>query len=264
MVVLATTLRRGLAATLVLLAVGGPAAAQQNIGATSIVVNRVTGALGGETRTLKLGSQVRRNEVIETAKGARTQIIFEDETTLSLAPLTKFTLDEMVYDPGTGDGALTITVTVGALRFISGALASPKNYKINTPVGTIGIRGTIFDLSVAASGATTIVLRAGSIVFTNLAGASQALTQPGTSTTVATGAATPTPPGPPPAAVMQVLTGITGSRPPPKTQIGMPGPGEEGDGGGGGCCLLGPSPGGGLPPPPPPPRRPPPPPPQPQ
>ena len=231
--VLTTMILRGLPAVLLLLLSVQPAATQQQIGATSIVVNRVTGDLGGKTRTLKLGSQVSLNEVIETGKDGQTQIIFDDETTLTLAPLSKFTLDEMVYDPNTGEGALSLAITVGAMRFISGALAAPENYKITTPVGVIGIRGTIFDLFVARSGATTLVLRAGSVIFTNQAGESQILTQPGMSTTVMTGTATPTPPAPPSASTAQILSGITVSESalsPVPAEVGFP---NAGIGGGG-------------------------------
>ena len=229
--VLTTTIRWGVPVILILLSSVHLAAAQQNIGATSIVVNRVTGDLEGDTRTLKLGSHVSLNEVIETSKDGQTQIIFDDETILSLAPLSKFILDEMVYDPNSGEGTLSLTLTVGAMRFISGALEKPENYKIKTPVGVIGIRGTVFDLHVAESGATTLVLRAGVVVFTNQAGQSQTLTQPGMSTTVITGTSTPTPPAPPPASVIQVLTGISGSGaalPSAPAQIGLPNAGIEG------------------------------------
>ena len=56
-------------------------------------------------------------------------------------------LDEFVYDPDPSNSSFILTVTQGALRFTSGVLPSDA-YKINTPVATIGIRGTIVELLV--------------------------------------------------------------------------------------------------------------------
>ena len=54
------------------------------------------------------------------------------------------TIDKFVYNPRTGDGQLTATVSKGFFRFISGKIASknPANVKIKTRVATLSIRGT--------------------------------------------------------------------------------------------------------------------------
>jgi hypothetical protein len=54
-------------------------------------------------------------------------------------------LDEFVYDPHTGVGTVSAQILKGFFRFVTGkvAQAKPSSMKVRTPVGTIGIRGTM-------------------------------------------------------------------------------------------------------------------------
>ena len=53
-------------------------------------------------------------------------------------------LDELVYDPATGNGSMAVNMVEGAFSFISGEIAKtgPDAMTIETPVVTMGIRGT--------------------------------------------------------------------------------------------------------------------------
>ncbi len=138
---------------LVLAAAGSVAAAGANaatdirIGTTASAKNEVSGHLGGTRRALKLGDGVFQNESIATGAGASAQILFTDETALTLGPNSRVTLDKAVYDPAGRKGELVLRATSGAFRFVSGS--GPKNgYKIGTPMGTIGVRGTIIEFAI--------------------------------------------------------------------------------------------------------------------
>ena len=154
-----------------LAAVAGPpfairhAAAQQppDIGVASAVVNRVSGSSGG--RSLKPGDRIYQNERIETADDARGQLLFRDETVLSIGPSATVTLDRFVYDPARGATGAAVNVARGALRFISGNMPS-QAYEIRTPAGSIGVRGTIFDLIVYDDGEVVIRLVQGALTAT--------------------------------------------------------------------------------------------------
>jgi hypothetical protein len=187
------------AITFIALAASAPqAAAQQVIGTAAVVVNRVTG----------IGARVRRNEVIETGPQGRSQFIFADETVLDIAPFSKVTLDELVFDPNQNRGNLALTVVEGAFRFISGTLAK-ESYRVKTPSATIGIRGTVFDLVVENTGATTVVLRQGAVTVTNLANVSVTVDTPGLASTVQSATTPPTPPAAPSASVTQRLAALS-------------------------------------------------------
>jgi hypothetical protein len=96
---------------------------------------------------LRLQDDIYHNELIETFEESATELTFLDETTINLGPNSSIVLDEFVYDPDPSNSSFVMTVTLGALRFTSGVLPG-EAYKINTPVATIGIRGTIVELLV--------------------------------------------------------------------------------------------------------------------
>jgi len=125
--------------------VAGDASAQnaQKIGVASAVKNRVEGSSGN--RVLATGNSVFAREVVRTAADSMAQLLFLDETSLSIGPQSEVTLDRFVFDPTRGAGNVVISTTRGALRFVSGSQKS-SSYQIKTPVATIGVRGTIFDL----------------------------------------------------------------------------------------------------------------------
>jgi hypothetical protein len=126
----------------------GPAGAikEATVGNTTLVVKTVT------TRTLSLKDDIYHNELIQTFEESATELTFLDQTSLSLGPQSRITLDRFIYDPDPSKSSFVLTVTQGALRFASGALPD-ESYVIHTPVATIGIRGTVIDLVVERTGA---------------------------------------------------------------------------------------------------------------
>jgi len=118
-----------------------------SIGNASIVVKTVTGSLEGTVSKLQLQDDIYHNELIETFEESAAELTFLDETTINLGPSASVVLDEFVYDPEPSNSSFVMTVGQGALRFTSGVLPS-NAYKINTPVATIGIRGTVIELMV--------------------------------------------------------------------------------------------------------------------
>ena len=120
---------------------------ERAVGNASIVVRTVTGTIEDNVHKVKLQDDLYHNELIETFEDSATEILFLDESTLSLGPNSSIVLDEFVYDPDPSNSSFVVTITEGALRFTSGVLPSDA-YKIHTPVATIGIRGTIIDLVV--------------------------------------------------------------------------------------------------------------------
>lgn len=117
------------------------------IGNSSVVVRTVTGKLETEDRKLALWDDVYHNELIETAEESATEILFLDQTKLALGPNSSLVLDSVVFDPEPDKSSFITTTTKGVFRFVTGNLPK-KSYTIHTPNATIGIRGTVFSLSV--------------------------------------------------------------------------------------------------------------------
>jgi hypothetical protein len=130
---------------------------QITIGNTRVVVKTVTGNFEGELRILQLQDDVYHNELIETEAESATQLVFLDETTLTVGPDSTVVLDSFIFDPDPSKAAFVMTATKGIFRFASGKL--PKNaYRLHTPAATIGIRGTVLTFSVdpTESGETVV------------------------------------------------------------------------------------------------------------
>lgn len=150
----------------------GNLASAANIGVAAAVQNEVQGSEG---RALKPGSEVFQDETIRTGIKSMTQLIFLDETSLSVGPESEVTLDRFVYNPATGAGDVVLSTAKGAFRFITGS-QDPSNYEIKTPFAAIGVRGTIVDCYTASAGTycTTqegkVVLTVNGVVYTLLPG----------------------------------------------------------------------------------------------
>lgn len=118
--------------------------ANARIGTAVAVRNQVTAAQTGQERRLAVGNAVFQEDLVRTGADSVAQLLFADQTTLSVGPRSEIRLDRYVYDPSRSVGDVAVSLTSGALRFISGQ-QDPRSYQVRTPVATIGVRGTIVD-----------------------------------------------------------------------------------------------------------------------
>ena len=170
---------------------------QPAIGFAALAVNDVTGTVETKTKKVKVSDKVFKDEIIETNPNSTTQILFIDETVLTIGPDSRLTLDTMVYDPDANKGKVVVTAARGLFTFVTGSLSS-ESYEINTPTATIGVRGTKFDLFVSRKGASTVVLRSGAVDVKNVtSGKTRRVANVGTATSVVTKKSEPPPPAPP-------------------------------------------------------------------
>lgn len=155
------------------------AQAQSNIGVAAGAKNQVQGVVGGQTQTIATGNSVFANEVVKTGVDSLAQLLFLDQTSLSVAPKSEVTLDRFVYDPSRGAGVVALRATVGAFRFVTGS-QNPNSYLIETPVATISVRGTILDILVWPDHVIVIVQQGAATVTSLRTRLSYDLTTPGT------------------------------------------------------------------------------------
>ena len=118
----------------------------------------VTRADGSQVE-LEAGSPVFQGDIIETGPDGAVGVVLADETTFSMAESGNIVLDEMVYDPGTQDGSISMSVVEGVFTFVSGQIAKtdPDAMTLDTPVATIGIRGTQVGIDVGGGGEAQVV-----------------------------------------------------------------------------------------------------------
>ena len=116
----------------------------QNAGRVGAVNPNATGTQSGAgTRTLSVGANVVYKEKVETSAEGSTQIMFPDQSTLNVGRNSSIVIDEFVYDPAAGTGKMVASVSKGVLRFVGGQISHTAGVTVNTPVGTLGIRGGV-------------------------------------------------------------------------------------------------------------------------
>jgi hypothetical protein len=121
---------------------------------------------------LTIGASVIHDERIVTSAAGSTQLLFIDQTTLSIGPNSELTIDDYVFDTQRGVGKMTVSLGKGVMRFIGGQITHNGSATVKTPPATIGIRGGIADIrtdgqSTSASnafGTLTITDRSGPAV----------------------------------------------------------------------------------------------------
>lgn len=99
----------------------------------------------GQTRIPKRGDTLNERETLATGKDGSAQLKMIDNGLMAVRPATRFTVDAFIYK-GKADGSERsfITLLRGGFRAITGAIGKVNrdNYRVTTPVATIGIRGT--------------------------------------------------------------------------------------------------------------------------
>lgn len=158
-----------------------PSAAQERIGVDSAVNPQATGSPpGGGPRSLAVGQEVLFSEHLATGGAGQAQVLFLDESALTIGPNSDVVVDQYVYDPKAAAGKLALSASRGLLRFVGGKLSKADNaVTLSTPGGTLGIRGGIFLAEIGADGAVTVVLIYGELTVTGRNGASTTLKRPG-------------------------------------------------------------------------------------
>ncbi len=106
----------------------------------------------GQAVKAAAGSPVPAGAILRTSAGASLGVTFRDNTVMSFGPDTEVSVDEFAYAPNQGNLKLGTTIKKGTLAYLSGAIArlKPEAVSVNTPTGTIGVRGTHFVLKVEA------------------------------------------------------------------------------------------------------------------
>jgi hypothetical protein len=102
---------------------------------------------------------VKMYDEIETLNGT-VNILFEDDTKVSLSKYSKLVVDEYVYDSNKKVGKVSLKGRLGTLRYTSGKIAknNRKDVKITSPTASVSVRGTDFTMTVEPTGKTTFQL----------------------------------------------------------------------------------------------------------
>ena len=91
---------------------------------------------------VKVDDSVYRGDMIQTGADGALGIIFADGTSFKISKNARMELNEFVYDPKGNSNSTLFNLSKGSFTFLAGAIAKTGSMKVDTPVGTMGIRGT--------------------------------------------------------------------------------------------------------------------------
>ena len=125
---------------------GSPAHAQTRVGEAAVIQNEVVRVAGSAISRINVGDGVNRNEIVRTGLDSAARLVMADSTNLSLGPSASIKLDRTVFDDEHTYRDIAVRLTTGAFRFVTGH-SEKAAYKIVTPLATVGVRGTVLDVS---------------------------------------------------------------------------------------------------------------------
>ena len=130
-----------------LLALGNPITAVEKGMAKGVDPDASALADAGGVRFLRVGDDVVVGETVETGPTGQVQLLFDDASELVIGPNSRLRIDDYFIRNDGSAGKFAIAALEGTFRFVTGT-APHDAYKITTPTGTIGVRGTAFDFTV--------------------------------------------------------------------------------------------------------------------
>ena len=106
------------------------------------------------------GSKVFYGDTIIVNEQSNAQVLFLDQTVITIGEKSELTIDEFIYDPQTNDGKFVSNIKSGTVKVITGQISkkNPDNLKVNVTTGTIGARGTEFVVLAESNSENKIIL----------------------------------------------------------------------------------------------------------
>ncbi|HKS20261.1 MAG TPA: VCBS domain-containing protein, partial [Bradyrhizobium sp.] len=120
----------------------GSASVAKVIGHVTKLVGDATVVRNGVAIVLNLGDNVNQGDVVQAGSNATLGITFIDGSVFGLGSNAKMVLNEMIYDPNGSSNSSLLSLVQGTISFVAGATAKHGDMKVDTPVATMGIRGT--------------------------------------------------------------------------------------------------------------------------
>jgi hypothetical protein len=113
-------------------------------------------------------------DTIETDDDSRVELLFDDQSVLTLGEDTLIEINEMLYDPRGKSRETLVKIAHGTLRVKAAKISSAaSNFRVETPTAVIGVRGTEFVVKVDRGGSTRVITIEGLVAFRSRAAIQQ-------------------------------------------------------------------------------------------
>jgi hypothetical protein len=90
----------------------------------------------------KADDPVYLGDLVQTGANSALGIVFIDGSSFSVSSNARMELNEFIYDPKGDSNSTLFNLSKGTFTFLAGRVAKTGSMKVETPVGTMGIRGT--------------------------------------------------------------------------------------------------------------------------
>ena len=136
--------------------------------------------ISGQASQTKIGDVVYLGDVVQTGTDGRVGINFTDGTAFNLSRNARMALTEFVYDPNGNSNSSLLSLTKGTFTFVACKKEKTGDMKIDTPVATMGIRGTTPRIEISDDGTVKFatLIEEGKDKLTKKPGARRAAEQP--------------------------------------------------------------------------------------
>jgi hypothetical protein len=118
------------------------------VGHITAMQGRIMVVHSGETKPLRanIPDDVVPHDVIHTAAKARSKILFQDDTFLTIGENSMVKIDEHIYDSSVDTRSVALTLKKGKVRALVGRIFGGKGSKfiVRTPTGFAASQGTYF------------------------------------------------------------------------------------------------------------------------
>jgi hypothetical protein len=105
----------------------------------------------GRRQAVTPGLALLQGDRVTTEGNGAVGILLRDETALSLGASTDTVIEEFAFEPSEHRLGMVLRVARGVFCYLSGKISklSPGSVRIETPVATLGVRGTYFVARIA-------------------------------------------------------------------------------------------------------------------
>jgi hypothetical protein len=90
------------------------------------------------------GASLMQGDQLTTGARGSLGVILRDDTVLSLGSASQTRIERFDYEPAQGSFGMVLKLTRGLMEYLSGKISklAPGSVHIETPVATLGVRGT--------------------------------------------------------------------------------------------------------------------------
>ena len=104
----------------------------------------------GVVEDIHAGDAILKGDIVMTNDGSSLVLSLSDGTVFNMGASARMVLNELVYDANSTSNSALISLVKGSFTFVAGQVAHTGDMKVDTPVATMGIRGTTVNTNIDA------------------------------------------------------------------------------------------------------------------